>query len=839
MIRLARWLLTLLLLAACSGGGGGNDDDDDDDSAVTTDDDDVSSNDDDSTPTDDDDSAPTDDDDDSTTVPDDDDDVTSNDDDDDDTVDPCTLLECEFGCEDGACLDPPNTAPVAAFTLVAAAVHPLETVTFDATGTTDEDTATLAYHWDFGDGATATGAVVSHSYAQQGARTVTLSVTDSEGLTSTAQQAFDVMAYWTVGIYMAADNNLASVGLGDFGEIMDAMPLHPAVNVFLQAEFSKDYLDFSPWLDPLAAYGVPTLETARYTFPHYDGNDTASIKYHEIGDTNMSDPASLADFIQTMKAEHPAERYALVIWNHGAGWMGALQDLSSDGWMTLAQLGDALQQGGVHFDLINFDACLMAMYEVALVTGPHADLLVSSEDLEPAEGDPYDLNLADLNNNPAMTPAQFSQAIVANFHSFYEAQGRSSITKSSYDLGEVSTLRDSMNGLAQHILDGGEDERLRFKQSLAASQSYQYGFSYDLAHLLFNYSSQTANPAIQGRIGEIVDNLASNMVANAFYSVSFGSNLDASTGLATLIPGPNSFFAEGVRTLQQYESIYADEGEPWLQLVNALAVSPAEVTWGDFVVVLAWDDAVAYDLDLYLTEPDGLTAAPYLGPVSTNGLLSGESSWSLDPTEAWESKELIMKGDYRIYVNLYETAAPGATATGMVYILRKDMQLLGDPIPVALDLSAPVDPDSPTWLEDVKSNAYSNWKFLGTVTRPRVAPAAPSFLTNWGGQIFHLTDATYGTPVYLSSNGGEVAFLHEILETQVLCSAVPLTATSFEISACAYDTNANGTFEEGWKSHVGSGIYYPASDIVYVTGYGLASGTTRVEMVWVVDGEGY
>jgi len=60
-----------------------------------------------------------------------------------------------------------------------------ETVTFNASASTPEGGIIIEYSWDFGDGSTAKGVVVSHAYVTYGTFTVTLTVTDSEGLSDT------------------------------------------------------------------------------------------------------------------------------------------------------------------------------------------------------------------------------------------------------------------------------------------------------------------------------------------------------------------------------------------------------------------------------------------------------------------------------------------------------------------------------------------------------------------------------------------------------------------------------------------------------------------------------
>ena len=75
----------------------------------------------------------------------------------------------------------PNVAPVASFTVTC----PQATCTVDASGSTDTAPGTVAsYAWDFGDGTTGTGVTTTHTYATGGSKTITLVVTDNQGLAS-------------------------------------------------------------------------------------------------------------------------------------------------------------------------------------------------------------------------------------------------------------------------------------------------------------------------------------------------------------------------------------------------------------------------------------------------------------------------------------------------------------------------------------------------------------------------------------------------------------------------------------------------------------------------------
>ena len=75
----------------------------------------------------------------------------------------------------------PNQAPTASFT---AAMTNLSGA-FDATASSDPDGTVASYAWDFGDGQTGVGATPTHVYQNAGTYTVTLTVTDNAGATST------------------------------------------------------------------------------------------------------------------------------------------------------------------------------------------------------------------------------------------------------------------------------------------------------------------------------------------------------------------------------------------------------------------------------------------------------------------------------------------------------------------------------------------------------------------------------------------------------------------------------------------------------------------------------
>jgi Tol biopolymer transport system component/alpha-tubulin suppressor-like RCC1 family protein/lysophospholipase L1-like esterase/chitodextrinase len=89
-------------------------------------------------------------------------------------------------------MPPINVPPTASFTASSTnGIAPLQ-VNFDGRASSDPDDAIASYSWDFGDGSTASGAVVSHAYTRPGTYQAHLTVTDSGGAQGFAGQTIRV-----------------------------------------------------------------------------------------------------------------------------------------------------------------------------------------------------------------------------------------------------------------------------------------------------------------------------------------------------------------------------------------------------------------------------------------------------------------------------------------------------------------------------------------------------------------------------------------------------------------------------------------------------------------------
>ena len=157
----------------------------------------------------------------------------------------------------------------------------------------------------------------------------------------------------------------------------------------------------------------------------------------------MTDPATLSAFIRYGKEHYPANRYMLILWDHGSGAVagyGYDEKFTRSGSMSLAGIRRALEDGGVKFDMIGFDACLMASVENALMLSDYADYMIASEETEPGVGWYYTEWLTALGQNPSMGTLELGKKIADDFVSACQSQARGQdTTLSVVDLAELST----------------------------------------------------------------------------------------------------------------------------------------------------------------------------------------------------------------------------------------------------------------------------------------------------------------------------------------------------------------------------------------------------------------
>lgn len=135
--------------------------------------------------------------------------------------------------------------------------------------------------------------------------------------------------------------------------------------------------------------GFPAKETSIYDVA---GRRPQRVYSDDL--MNMGQADSLEVLLNYGYTCYPAEKYALVMWDHGGGPMGGVcwDSLFGADNLSMNEFRLALQNSPVSeqpLEWIGFDACLMASAETAKLVSPFARYMIASEDTEPGSGWDY------------------------------------------------------------------------------------------------------------------------------------------------------------------------------------------------------------------------------------------------------------------------------------------------------------------------------------------------------------------------------------------------------------------------------------------------------------------
>ena len=243
------------------------------------------------------------------------------------------------------------------------------------------------------------------------------------------------------------------------------------------------------------------------------------------GNKSMTDPATLSSFIRWCASKYPANRQALIFWDHGGGSISGFgydEKFASSGSMDLAEINQALTDGGVKFDFVGFDACLMATTETALMLTDHADYLIASEETEPGIGWYYTDWLSKLSANTSMSTVSLGKEIIDDFVDTcaQKCPGQST-TLSIVDLAEAeATIPEALAEFSRNTCDLIRNEEYA-QVSNARSGSREFGASskidqVDLVHLAKNMDTTQGDALAKALLSAVKYNRTSSNMTNSY-----------------------------------------------------------------------------------------------------------------------------------------------------------------------------------------------------------------------------------------------------------------------------------------------------------------------------------
>lgn len=397
----------------------------------------------------------------------------------------------------------------------------------------------------------------------------------------------------TVMIYCDADNDLEENLLEDIQQMKDGYVDNPNLNVIVLVDRTPDYSEDSIVL------GEDFSDTRMYKIEknkaiRIDGGD----KFSEITKTstyeaNMGDANTLKKFIDSCKENYPADKYALIVSNHGGGARddklmeqrknpkAVCWDDTDDGdCLYTAEISDELTNKE-SVDILAYDACLMGTAEVAYQYRPgnesfEANVMVASAPVVWGDGYDYkkifsrlkagggnngqkDLTLG--NREQFFDPSKVTDLQLGAI--MVEAQ-RDSVTKakindqslSCYDLTKIENVKNAVDRMSVSLWKEnkkadieslrGTDRKVTLIHYFTEGSKYEwldypYFDLYDLCKKISTSSAFSDNITSQAK--DVMKNV-DDMIVYSYGGSKFKGFTEGKNGLSILLPDGDKIYKD-------------------------------------------------------------------------------------------------------------------------------------------------------------------------------------------------------------------------------------------------------------------------------------------------------
>lgn len=368
---------------------------------------------------------------------------------------------------------------------------------------------------------------------------------------------------WTIMVYMCGDNDLESALIKDLNE-MEKVGSMSDVNIVVQLSRSPFYdTSNENWV------GARRYFVARdpYEDPSPDvppNNTIRSQMVADLGMLNMGTKKALVDFIRWAVGNYPAERYFLILSDHGSGIRPFERRLlrraiifsdSFNDYLSNGELKEAFWEAsreilnGKPLEILGYDASEMSMIENAYQVRHAAKYLIASQLSEPNDGYPYDRFLGELTSNPNIPTEEFLRKFVKHYITSYEP-GRptngagSSVTIAVYRLDALQPLVDAVSKLAVELRRRLPTHSKLIEELRRATQLFSEHIYRDLYHfcelLIQRFPDEAVKDAARNVIKVHGPSDFGALLAEA-HRTGYDINVDNAHGIAIYFPPPDGF----------------------------------------------------------------------------------------------------------------------------------------------------------------------------------------------------------------------------------------------------------------------------------------------------------
>lgn len=337
-----------------------------------------------------------------------------------------------------------------------------------------------------------------------------------------------VVMEYIIGSNLEDGRGCASINIA---QMLDATAKGDGLDFVVQAGGSKRWF----------TKGIDDSTVGRYLI---SGGKIETAKMLD-GTMSMSDPRNLTDFIKWTKENYPADRYMLVLWDHGGGFAYGYGDddlnkrADGESLMAASEIVGAIKDSGTQFDLIGFDACLMQNVEYANALEPYADYYLASEETEPGTGWFYTAGFGKLAEDPAISTEDFAKSMISSYdqanRALNEGNPQEASTLSLVDLTLIKPVYKELEEIYSKAADEiAENPAIYANFSAGRSNAYQFADEEQVDLIAFLNSLKKADYKQQVMADDEIDRIVKTIKTCVVYRNS--DSAEGINGLATDFP---------------------------------------------------------------------------------------------------------------------------------------------------------------------------------------------------------------------------------------------------------------------------------------------------------------
>jgi len=374
--------------------------------------------------------------------------------------------------------------------------------------------------------------------------------------------------------YLDGDNNLEAYAIAKFlsmSQVATSSDVRLVAELDRRSGYDTSYGDWTGTKRYVITNGMtPTIENA----------------VQDLGEQNMGNPSTLSAFIGWAVQNYPADHYFLILFDHGSGVvqmqmatsttrLGILWDDTDYDCLTTPELGQALSNAGVNFEVIYLDACSMGTVEVGYQIASYGNVMVASEEVGWASYPDYTYSdfLGSLISNPSMTPATLATNVVTVYANVWSS-GSCKIAIAAVDLTKLRStgLVTAIDSFALNLKQKYASWSSHIQSARSGTEGFEgpylgdTGYYIDLYHFSNLVYNSVSDIDIRNAASDVESYLSAAVIAFRQY------NHPNAHGLSIFFPDSQSNYNMYKTT---YKATAFAASTNWDEWLDAYYVTPA------------------------------------------------------------------------------------------------------------------------------------------------------------------------------------------------------------------------------------------------------------------------